>query len=444
MKFAKACTQSILTSAVLVSFGLLSDAWAGNDSYTQSALSPDQATLEAGSGLGQDLRKWWEGDSFTGNWFGLNDPATVKRTGVKLFAFYEADMASNVSGGKKSTGFAYSDNFYFGAKLDLNTLVGWEGATLTIAGIDRNGTSLTAERIGNFYPVQQDYGVQRLLFYSLNIEQKFYGDQLSLKVGRFPMTEDFATSPVYGFYQNNGIDGNPKSFFTTTGFSSYPGSVWGGRVLYKPAGTDFYVKAGLFQASDRIYDAEAQGVDWGIRGRDGVSAISEIGWTPTFNEKPGHYWFGGYYSTMEFAQFKDNTMSPGTGGLYWHADQQVYRPVAGEDQGLTLWGNFIYLPKESVQLIPYQVAFGAIYKGLVPNRPSDWTIFGFTYGRFSDDYAASVSQKAGAEKVVELGYQVALNKFISIQPNLQGIIDPYGSSGSKDVLVVGCRVMVTF
>ncbi|XHR28945.1 MAG: carbohydrate porin [Chthoniobacteraceae bacterium] len=442
MKHANTRYLRNLASATLASIGLLSSAQAGNGGDTQSVKDlSSQSILDAHCDLGQSVENWWNGDTFTGNWFGLNNPEN--HSGVKFFAAYEADMASNVVGGKKSTGFGYSDNFYFGAKFDLETLVNWKGATLTVSAIDRNGSNLSADRIGNYYPVQQDYGVERLSFYSINLEQKLFDDQLSVKVGRFPMTDDFATSPLYWLYQNNGIDGNPKSFFTTTAFSSYPGSVWGGRVIYKPAGTDYYIKAGLFQASDRIYDANAQGMDWGIRGRDGISAITELGWTPTFNEKPGHYWFGMYYSSMEFTRFQDGQLSPNTGGFYWHADQQVYRPIPGQDQGLTLFTNFVYQPKESVQLIPYQFACGAVYKGLIPRRPVDMTVFGFTYGKFSDDYAASVSQKAGAEKVVELGYQIALNKFTAIQPNLQGIINPYGTD-NHDVLVLGCRVLVTF
>ena len=71
-------------------------------------------------------------------------------------------MAANVSGGK-SLGQAYADNFDFGLRFDMQKLVGWDGAKIVVSGINRDGQNLTADHVGNFYPVQQVYGRETLL-----------------------------------------------------------------------------------------------------------------------------------------------------------------------------------------------------------------------------------------------------------------------------------------
>ncbi len=40
------------------------------------------------------------------------------------------------------------------------------------------------------------------------LEQKLLDDKISIKAGRFATGDDFASSPIYWLYMNNGIDGN--------------------------------------------------------------------------------------------------------------------------------------------------------------------------------------------------------------------------------------------
>jgi porin len=47
-------------------------------------------------------------------------------------------------------------------------------------------------------------------------------DKISVKIGRFATGDDFASSPIYWLYMNNGIDGNPQALPVNTQFSAYP------------------------------------------------------------------------------------------------------------------------------------------------------------------------------------------------------------------------------
>lgn len=285
-----------------------------------------------------------------------------------------------------------------------------------------------------------------------------------MKLGRVAAGDDFATSPLYGLYMTNAIDGTPKSIATSGAFSCYPGTVWGGRALYSDPGKQWYAKAGVYQASDRIYNTRYHGTDFGIRDEDGLTFVVEAGWTPEFFSReitdksgkrktvglPGHYWFGAYCSWWDIEKFDGTGTEDFSYVFYWHADQMIFQPDgdAGTDKGLTLWAIFNLAPQESVQIMPYQVSAGMAYKGAIPGRDDDRIIFGASYGNFSDDFSRQQELagkgKARGETVFELAYAAQLNAFTILQPDIQYVLNPYGSDQIRDALVLGIRLKVVF
>lgn len=381
-------------------------------------------------------------------------------------------MGANVSGGREQ-GEAYSDNFDFGLRFDLEKIVGWQGASFTVQGVQRDGTSLTDNYIGNFYQVQQNFGVQTTMFYGIYLDQKFLDDKVSFKIGRFATNDDFANSPIYGLYMGNAIDGNPKALVSSGAFTSYPGSTWAAR-LKVDTSEETNFSLGVYQNNDWLYNDRKNGLDWSIRGNDGVMFIGQVGWTPEFNKRPvtstasstggksakavqpatemkglpGHYWIGAYYSTWETPAFDSGEMRDGKYGFYLHADQMVYQESVGSDQGLTIWSALVYQPDEKVNIIPFQVNAGLVYKGLLPWRDNDSTIFGASYGKFSEDYASEQSKLGNGapdyEVVFEFGHRIQLTKFAYVMPEVQYIMNPSGTGRIADAVVLGLRVGITF
>jgi porin len=412
-------------------------------------------------------------------------------SGVELSASYTNNIAGNPVGGLTQD-FAYADNISFGVQLDLKKLLGWHGATLTVSALDRNGSNLSARNIGNQFTVQQVYGTQTTVFYALVLEQKLLDDKLGVKLGRFSPGDDFASSPIYWLYMNNGIDGNPQALPVNTSlsnspaaFSSYPAAVWGARLRVDPT-PEWFGMLGIYQATN-IDLYETHGLDWSMNNSDGVIMLGQIGWTPEFFKKavadepkapsdgksavdakslaegktvrpvateapmrglPGHYWFGGYYSPWQYGQFGSTETVSYSYGFYWHADQMVWQEAPGSDQGLTLWSAFVLSPQQSISKIPFQANAGVVYRGLVPTRDSDVTMLGFVYGNFSDDYADTVSQAGGGnpeyEIALEAGYRFQITKFAYVQPNLQWIINPGGTGNIPNALVLGAQMNVIF
>jgi len=418
----------------------------------------DKVTAEHVANTDYTFDDWWHGDRALGDWFGAR--TTLEDDGVDFFLSTESDTAGNPTGGR-SQGLTYVNSIEFGVKLDMQKLVGWQGGSILIRAVDRNGQNLSEKFIGNFFTVQQVFGSEALMLQSIAIEQKLFNDSLSIKAGRVAMGDDFATSPIYGLYMSNSVDGTPKSLTTTNAFSCYPGSVWGGRVRYEDPKKQWNASFGVYQADDRLYIANKHDLDFSIRGQDGVTMIAQVGWTPTFDKTEtkaangevtvsglqGHYWMGGYVSLWDIPQFNSTETYDTSYALYWHADQMIYQSEPGTDKGLSVWALFDLAPQQNVSLMPYQVAGGLFYKGLIPSRDHDYVMVGASCGWFSRDYAqeqiAAGQDDPGSEKIFEIGYRVQLNKFFFIQPNLQYIFDPYGTK-IPDAVVLGARVALVY
>ena len=413
-------------------------------------------------------KRWQDGDYLFGDWGGAR--TRLADAGVTFDSYYVMNPVRNVSGGIK-TGGSYVDNFYLGVTFDLEKLIGWRGAQIAISGINRDGGSTTEAYVGSRYDVQQVHGGQNIFFYNLTFEQKFWDDKARFKIGRFSGSDDFNSSPIYGLYMNNGIDGNIRNVLFDTQFSAYPFATWAARLRVDPT-PEVNLQVGVFQTWDDVFDRSHNGLDWGIRGDDGVLILAQAGWTPEFFKRPvpgtsdgksdgksvpapqmkgmpGHYWVGGSYSPWKgFNQFGKTEQTSGSYGFYVHADQMVYQEEPGSEQGFTVFAASGYYPQDNISVIPWQLNLGAFYTGLIPGRERDKTIVGFIYGRFGDDYADSVevtgSSRPTRESVVEIAHRIQLTKFAYIQPDVQFVSRPNGTGDLDDAIVIGAQVGLSF
>ena len=434
-----------------------------------------------------NTKNWIESDYATMNWFGLRD--LLATNGLDISFNYLSDLAGNVTGGK-SRGFTYCDNFTLDLEFHSEQLLGYKGGTLSVIMLNRDGSNLSANNIGNQFTVQQVYGGSTAIFYGLTYDQQFCDDKFSFKFGRMAAGDDFASSPLYWLYMNNGIDGNPQSLPVNGMFSTYPWSVWGARLRAKTS-SETEAMVGVYQVTPQVSQPYMHGFNWNMNPQDGVMLIAQYGWAPEFFKPslssvptaandgksvtaksdgktlapiadetiprglPGHYWMGGYYSTWTYPQFGSSQGQTGAYGLYWHFDQMLYRMNPFKDTGLTAWSAFMLCPQQNTAKVPFQYNGGLIYTGMIPFRPQDLTIFGVIYVNFSSNYAQANQVAAGAngttasgyatyELVYELGYRINMTKFAYIQPDAQWVINPGGTGTIPNALVLGAQIGVTF
>ena len=407
-------------------------------------------------------------DHISGDWWGYREQ--LQASGVEVFGFYNSIYNGNVTGGIHPHHATYVDDIWLGFKFDLDKLVGWKGGLFVVSGINRNGDDLTTKYIGSIFSTQQSVGGQRPFLYQVYLQQKLLENRLIVKLGRFAASDDFNASPLYGYSVNNGIDGDIRNVLFDTRFSAYPFAVWAAALLYDPTPA-FNVKFGIFQTSSRMFENDDNGLNWGIEGEDGYTAIFQFGWAPQFFKRPvpatvidgkesksvesvamkgmpGHYWIGFTYSQWDsyprFAGgFEDHSY-----GFYVHADQMIYQEAPGSDQGLTAFVASGYYPQSEISIVPFQVNLGLNYQGLFPSRERDHTMLHFIYGDISRDYARVKLRPGGhladSEKVIEFAHRFQLTPWSYFQPDIQYVIDPGGTGDIPDAVVIGAQMGFTF
>jgi porin len=412
------------------------------------------------SAAGSDSGSWKSRKYASGDWGGLRD--RLAKQGIEPFWSWSGIASGNPIGGVRR-GFTVVDDSFFGVNLDLGKMSDWHGAKLTISGVNRDGRGLTNHYIFSQYNVQQSVGGQNVFFYQLCLQQRIWNDKVTLKAGRFSASDDLNGSPIYGYYVNNGIDGDIRNVLFDTQSSAYPFATWAGLVRVDP-NKQFNAQFGIYQTWAGIFDNNSNGIDWKIRSGDGVILMTQFAWTPEFSRtqapadiaassagkgRPGHYWVGATYSPWKgFSQFGRPGKVADSYGFYVHGDQRVYQEKPGSDQGLTVWAASGFYPQANISIVPYQVNVGLIYKGLFPRRDDDRTILGVIYGRFSRDYAHTI-EAAGKgfptyETVIEGGHRFQLSKFGFLQPDIQWVIKPSGTGRIPNAAAIGAEMGVTF
>lgn len=356
--------------------------------------------------------------------------------GVSVTLSYTGEAAANPWGGIRQ-GADYTGQIYLGGDFDLNKIAGLNGTTLHVAVTDRHGRNLAADYIGNNTSVQEVYGTQNVHLAVLTIEQKLLNGRLDVTAGRTEANITFLDSPLYCLFQTNSACGNPTFIFKDSNFTYFPASAWGGdaKFLFTP---QTYIHAGVYEVSpeDRtIYD---NGFSWGGGGDTGVTVPVELGYTPFADAL---YAIGGWYDTGAYSDpLNDVDGNPALlsglpyarhhdrSGLFLRFNQQV------TPTGLSVFGVFMTKLTGHVDEAQYY-ELGVEKSGTFASRPNDIVGFVVNDQEFTSDFVDNIAagrELVGAspdgiphrEIMMELHYDAQLGKAVTIEPNLQYIINP--------------------
>jgi porin len=118
----------------------------------------------------------------------------------------------------------------------------------------------------------------------------------------------------------------------------------------------------------------------------------------------------------------------------------VYRDGGpGSTTGLTPWLAIAWQPQDNINLMPFFIAAGATYRGLLPGRGDDTAGFMVAYGKIS-----GTQPNTTGELVLELDYTLAATPWLAITPDFQYVFNPGGGSGANNAAVFGAQLAFTF
>jgi porin len=376
--------------------------------------------------------------------------SALRDLGIAPTASYIAQFMGNPSGGQ-SAGFTYAGTFELLLHWDVAKVLPLPGLSFTLAAGWSTGRSLSADNVGNIFPVQSAYtappgDTNSVTLGLMYLQQSLLDDRVLLSAGRLSPGDTFGTIPVLNNYLNGGFATVPGSLPTNLpSFASYPPGVqWGAQGLFDVAPA-VQLAAGVFNANPSAAAGARHGTDFSLGG-EGVGVLSIIQATFAIRGDgpglglPGLYAIGGMYDSSTFSRLSDGASETGNAIVYAMFQQMVYREGGpGGLQGLTLWGTVTGAPRSSVNPLPLFVGGGLTYQGLIPGRGGDVASLGAIYGRLSRDLPG-----LSAETVIEANYQIALTGGIVLTPDLQYVVRPGGDRSIKNALLLGAQVTISF
>ena len=394
---------------------------------------------------------WLHQSTMTGDWGGVR--TSLEQQGITLRAHYLSETAANPTGGLEQS-IKYAQQIDFGADFDLDKLVGLPGGKIHLTFTDRAGRSLAADDIGNIISVQEIFGGgQNFRLAELSWQQSLFDDRLETKVGWIHAADDFTSSPIYCYFQNNGFCGQPAGIPIDSGYTTFPVGSWGGVVKLRPL-TDLYLQAGAYEVNPTLAGPN-NGFKLSKDGATGVIVPVEAGLHVSLgaDRLPGNYKVGAYYDTSQAPDLGASLSGPpatlsGRWGVYVLADQMIYREAANSDRGLTIFGVFVYAHPDTA-LLQYFWEAGLLYRGTFPGRDQDTIGLAVNQSRVSSQLISAQKNQGSvpvqsAETDIELNYRAQLTPWFSLMPNLQFVIRPNADESIPTAVVLGLQAGLTF
>ncbi|MDI2090838.1 carbohydrate porin [Commensalibacter oyaizuii] len=286
-----------------------------------------------------------------------------------------SETSAVVSGGRKK-GIDYAHQMTFALDIDWEKWIGLKGFSTHAVALNFTGRSTSYDYIGDTVIQSQEVYIphQALIrMYVFYAEQKLLNRKLDIKLGRVSAGNEFAASPFACDFISLATCGHPRAV-AQQGFPSWPGAVWGTRILYNFS-SKLYAQTGAYESAPWPQGGR-NGWDWDAQHTTGAYVPVEIGYNPQFGRHhlTGYYRIGGGIDSSRFKTWSSQVT--GTGKTdhrtqFWiMIDQMIYRNGPQKNHGLYILANWGHdSPTTSVIKDSYNIGF--IDRGFWKKRSDD-------------------------------------------------------------------------
>jgi len=427
--------------------------------------------------------------AFLGDMWGLRP--FLAKYGTTLQIQEQSEILGNLTGGTQRTA-VYEGLTTATLQTDTQRAFGLNGGLFNASALWVHGGNLSTQALQTLQTASGIEADRSVRLWELWYQQKFFNDQVDIKVGQQSLDQEFMVTQN-GSYFVNTMFGWPMlpSADMPGGGPAYPLSDLGVRARVH-IGDQYTLLVGLFNGSPaRVNVGDPQrndpnGVSFPLG--QGALAIAELQYAypgPNTLVKAGEadplartYKLGFWYDSDGFSDLAtDNTgqslNSPLSTGVprahsgdyafYAVADQMIWRDPKESDRNISFFLRPMYTPLEDRNLIDFSMNAGLTMHEPIRGRDDDTAGLGMGYTHVSA--GASTLDKSFAyynpgtfwptrsgETFAEAFYQYQATAWLQIQPDVQYVFDPGGglvnpNSPTKkigDELVVGVRANAQF
>jgi porin len=423
-------------------------------------------SIGPGPGLAETIDPpWWSREELTGDWRGAR--SRLAERGLEFDVVYTGETFFNRSGGI-SRGAEYLDNTDFIVSIDAEKALGWSRTNFLIYALRTNGGN-PSDRIGDLQGVSNIAAPDTWKFFELWAEASFR-PQFSLLAGLYDLNSEFDVIDSAELFLNSshgiGIDFSQSGL---NGPSIFPTTSLGLRAKYHPT-LHFYLQGAVLDGVPGDPN-DPEGTQIILDEQDGLLVALEASWLlGPAEELPldarrlrlrrigrlrdwryrAKFAVGlwGYTEAQQEILQPDPTASQRSRswGTYLLAEDHVYREAGDPQQGLEVFGRFGVAASEVNRIGSYTGA-GVVYTGLFPGRPEDQIGLAIAAAHNGEEFKTSQRLMGlpvdNAEIAVELTYLVEVFPWLTVQPDLQYIINPGTDPDIDNALATGLRITIS-
>lgn len=367
--------------------------------------------------------------------------------GVDVSVEYKADLMAIVSGGIKD-GTNYLDNLDIKFALDGEKLFGLSGNKALVYFLNNDGGKPNAHRIGSTQAVDNiEVDTNTFKLYEAWDEQSFFGDKLSILAGLHDLNSEFDETDLTANFLKPAMQiGVSFSQSGLNGPSIFPTASLAARVKVKPT-EQSYLMAGVFDGIPGALN-DPRGTHIHLRSADGALLVAEAGLTPKAEDaadsEPNKFALGAWTYTKGMNDLVEvnssgNPVKKRQAGAYLLSSYRVYHnKQTGHDIGLYLRGG---AADGNTAQVGWDYETGIVGNGWVPSRSDSEIGLGLSQAHNDSKYLQSLGVAADRnEYSMELYYRDQLIKGISLQPDLQYVVNPGMDPAIGNATVIGMRM----
>lgn len=396
--------------------------------------------------------------------------AFLQSKGIQYGFTYVGETLADTTGGLRR-GTIYEGRLEGELNVDLDSFAGLTGASLHTNAYQIHGRGLSSHNVGDLFTVSNIEAYPDTKIYQAWFQQSLFDGKLAFRFGQLAIDAEYIVSETASVFVNSSF-GFPAIFANDlpSGGGSYPFAAPGAELHYRPTKS--------LTISGVIYDGDPAGtgdprlanVPLSARDRGGVAFrlrdpplfLTELSYLTDHGGQgglPGNVKVGYLH---HFDRFPDYGAPPGIDryvrgddGAYLIVDQSIYKE-AGSANGASVFVRIMGAP-QGRNLVDAFVDAGIAYQGLFPGRGQDTIALAGAYAHLSAD-ATRRERLAGNGRLVNDGtglieatYQYVVMSGVTLQPDLQYIIDP-GARGVADehgnrlqnAIVLGLRATIVY
>lgn len=364
-----------------------------------------------------------------GDWSG--ERQSLEQRGFTLEAVLTLEAINNTQGGIKEDS-AFLSNLDLTVEVDTKTVGWWDNGTFFLYLLGNDGDD-PSSLVGDTQVSSNIETNDAFKIYEAWYEHTL-SDELSLLAGLHDYNSEFYALEYAGTFLNSSFGIGPDtsqigpSIFSTTSLTT--------RLKYQSESGRYLLAA--------VYDGipgdpnKPQGTHIILNGSDGIFTSVEAGVSGGEENQEVKYFkygLGVWFRTTDFQDDIDGSDHSNNSGVYF-----IGEVTPAEKLGLFLQAGIARSDRN--QLAQY-IGAGLNYTGLFNSRGDDVVGLAVSHARNGDDFMDSNPGIDRAETAIELTYFAEITPWLTLQPDLQYILDPGMDPTLDDALVAGLRMKVS-